>query len=140
MRILLVEDEALTAFVVADALAEAGHVVVGPAASVAAALWLVQQEPVDLALLDIDLGTGGDGTELAKCLHKDHRIPSLFVSGSPERARAANGVALGLLHKPCSPEQVVSAVTAVPVLLAGETPDVVPRALELFPSQERLRA
>jgi DNA-binding response OmpR family regulator len=110
---------------------------VGPVAFVEAGLHLVQQEAVDLALLNVFLGSGGDGVEMAACLHHDHAIPSLFVSGNPARARNASTVALGVLHKPCCPDEVVSAVAVVPVLLTGKTPEVVPPALELFPRRER---
>ncbi len=55
-RILLVEDEPLIAFDVADHLRRAGFEVVGPAASVSAALTLLNSQGCDVAVLDVNLG------------------------------------------------------------------------------------
>ena len=55
-RVLIVEDEPLIAFDVADHLREAGFEIVGPAASVSAALKLLNSEGCDLAVLDVNLG------------------------------------------------------------------------------------
>ena len=55
-RVLLVEDEPLIAFDVADHLIEAGFEVVGPATSVSAALKLIEGQGCDLAVLDVNLG------------------------------------------------------------------------------------
>jgi DNA-binding response OmpR family regulator len=55
-RVLVVEDEPLIAFDVADHLREAGFEVVGPAASVSAALKLIESQGCDLAVLDVNLG------------------------------------------------------------------------------------
>ena len=55
-RVLVVEDEPLIAFDVADHLREAGFEVVGPAASVSAALKLLESQGCDLAVLDVNLG------------------------------------------------------------------------------------
>ncbi len=55
-RVLVVEDEPLIAFDVADHLREAGFEVVGPVASVSAALKLLNSQGCDLAVLDVNLG------------------------------------------------------------------------------------
>jgi DNA-binding response OmpR family regulator len=55
-RVLVVEDEPLIAFDVADYLQMAGFEVVGPAASVTAALKLLESHGCDIAVLDVNLG------------------------------------------------------------------------------------
>jgi CheY-like chemotaxis protein len=55
-RILLVEDEAIVAMMMEDALFDAGAGVVGPVASVAEALALLSHNPqLDAAILDLNL-------------------------------------------------------------------------------------
>src|SRR5688500_12869369 len=126
MRVLVVEDEALISLLIKHALVQAGHEVVGPVSSVAKALRLAQEQPVDLALLDIDLGRGGNGVDLARCLCERQGLPCLFASGSTHEARDARDVALGLLNKPYGSKEVVLAVEAAGVLMGGRTPAQAP--------------
>jgi len=57
-RILVLDDEPLIAMMLEDWLIEIGHEVVGPAHTAAAALELVDREPIDGAFLDLNLGAG----------------------------------------------------------------------------------
>ena len=79
MRILVVEDEALVAFMLEDILADLGCEVVGPALHVDAALGLASEERIDAALLDVNLG-GSDVYPVARKL-EERRIPFAFVTG-----------------------------------------------------------
>ncbi len=56
LRVLLVEDEMIVCMDLEDMLRDLGCVVVGPAARVHQALSLINREPIDLAMLDINLG------------------------------------------------------------------------------------
>lgn len=56
LRVLVVEDEMLVCMDLMDMLSELGCIVVGPAARVEQALRIVEGEPIDLAMLDINLG------------------------------------------------------------------------------------
>ena len=56
LRVLLVEDEMLVCMDIEDMLEEFGCEVVGPAARVAQALAIVDEERIDIALLDVNLG------------------------------------------------------------------------------------
>jgi CheY-like chemotaxis protein len=60
-RILVIEDEALVSMMLSDLLTDAGCVVVGPAGTTQSALRLIEQEPIDCAILDVKLA---DGTSL----------------------------------------------------------------------------
>jgi CheY-like chemotaxis protein len=56
-RVLIVEDEVLVAMDLAGVLQRHGYVVVGLAGSVTEALALVRKEEIDIALLDVNLGS-----------------------------------------------------------------------------------
>ena len=78
-RILVVEDEMLVAMLEEDLLLELGCEVIGPVASVAAALNLISQERLDGAVLDVNLGS-----ELVYRVADKLRqsgVPYVFVTG-----------------------------------------------------------
>ena len=54
-RVLVVEDELLLAETLCDLMQDAGCEMVGPVSTVAAALRLIDQAPIDVAILDIRL-------------------------------------------------------------------------------------
>ena len=79
LRILVVEDEYLIATEIAHALEDMGHLVVGPAPTIAQALALIASEAIDCAFLDANLrGTSSAliATELAA-----RSIPFFVVTG-----------------------------------------------------------
>jgi two-component system, chemotaxis family, sensor kinase Cph1 len=78
-RVLLVEDNAMIAAEVVEALDAMGAVVVGPVGRLAAALRLIETEPVDVALLDVDLN-GTKVWPLAEQL-ASRSVPFCFASG-----------------------------------------------------------
>ncbi len=79
--VLLVEDEAMIGMATADALEDAGFVVVGPAGTTADALaWLARSKP-DFALVDLML-RNGPCTALVRELRR-RSIPFVINSGYP---------------------------------------------------------
>jgi DNA-binding response OmpR family regulator len=138
--ILIAEDDGLTALAVEMALRMDGYDVLGPTGVAEEALRLVESRTPDLALVDIELAEGGDGTRIARHLHRRYEIPLLFTSACAERARAHEDVAMGLLPKPYDPELVPGVITFLSRLTQGEPVDTVPRPLELFdPAPQRHR-
>nr|WP_210334910.1 response regulator [Mesorhizobium mediterraneum] len=79
MRVLVVEDEWLIAEDIAACLRASGHQVIGPAPSVAAALGLIGENHVDVALLDIQL-SGETSLAIAEELQTRH-IPFACLTG-----------------------------------------------------------
>ncbi len=65
-RILIVEDEPLVAFENEHLLGEAGYDVVATVDNHAAALAVIEAEPLDLVLSDIALNGDGDGVDVAR--------------------------------------------------------------------------
>jgi two-component sensor histidine kinase/ActR/RegA family two-component response regulator len=78
-RILLVEDDFLVASTLSSALAAAGCDVIGPASTVDEACRLIKLEPVDAAVLDINLSPG-TSAPIARSLQY-RGCPFLFVTG-----------------------------------------------------------
>jgi DNA-binding response OmpR family regulator len=78
-RVLLVEDEFLLSLVLAADLRAAGYDVLGPCATVAAAMEAAQSESFDGAILDINL-KGQLVYPVAEELAR-RRIPFMFLSG-----------------------------------------------------------
>jgi DNA-binding NarL/FixJ family response regulator len=79
IRILLVEDMFLISSAMSDLLEDEGAEVVGPVGTLAAAMKLAEDAPLDGALLDINLH-GQTSFGVATALRK-RDIPLVFVSG-----------------------------------------------------------
>jgi CheY-like chemotaxis protein len=79
-RILVIEDEGLIALHIEDALTDLGCSVVGPVRAVEEAINLLDRQPVDAALLDINLGGGQTSYPIADELGR-RDIPFAFVTG-----------------------------------------------------------
>jgi len=80
LRVLVLEDEALVAMLIEDQLLDLGYEIVGPAANAAQAIALCENERVDAAVLDINLGGGQRSDSVAELLSKQE-IPFVFVTG-----------------------------------------------------------
>jgi two-component sensor histidine kinase len=78
-RIMIVEDEALVALVLADQLAELGLSVVGPCTSVAEAKAVADKGDFEAAILDVNLG--GELVYPVADLLSSRGIPFIFVTG-----------------------------------------------------------
>lgn len=79
-NILVVEDEIIIADDLCQALEHAGYTVVGPADNAADALKLLADNPIDLALLDINIKGDTNGTELASIVRAEHNVPFMFIT------------------------------------------------------------
>lgn len=78
-RILIVEDEALIAQLLAMYLEDLGHEVVGPAATVDEALSILKLDPPAFAIVDCTLGTQ-ECTPIAEAL-SNAQLPFAFATG-----------------------------------------------------------
>jgi CheY-like chemotaxis protein len=78
-RILVVEDEALVAIALEDMLLELGCSVIGPALRLGPALEFAATEPLDGAVLDINLGDDRS-FPVAEILSR-RAVPFLFATG-----------------------------------------------------------
>ena len=120
MRILIVEDEALIAMMLADSLEDGGHEVMGPAATMAEALALCEAAaPPELAVLDINLRDGSNGVDVARALLERWGVLSIFASGQMMEARRARNVALGYIRKPYEAKTVLRSVEVAREVMSG---------------------
>ena len=127
-RILIVEDEPLTAFDNENMLGDAGYEIVATIDQFDHALDIIEREKVDLILSDIRLRSHKTGIELAQAASK-RGVPTLFATGHPYPAAAE--IAVGCLHKPYSERQLMKAIECVDRHLQGESIKP-PKGLELF--------
>jgi PAS domain S-box-containing protein len=82
-RVLVVEDEALVAMQVKSDLENAGHIVVGPARTLAQGIELARSNELDFALLDLRLGDDLSTLVAEQLLSRS--IPFAFSTGYEDR-------------------------------------------------------
>ena len=107
-RILVVEDDALIAMLIEETLIDEGCVVIGPAATLAAALALARDEEIDAAVLDVDLA--GSRTDAVADLLASRGIPFLFATGYGDRAAASAHANAPVIGKPFKLDALVLAI------------------------------
>ena len=100
LRILIVEDEILIALELESLLQDAGHEVVGVAASSEEALSAGAECRPDLAFVDIHLADGPTGVEVARSLAREHGIMVLVLTANAKRIPVGFSEAHGVISKP----------------------------------------
>ena len=112
-RILIVEDEALVAMLVEDALLDAGAEVIGPVATVAEAMALLDAAAPDAAVLDLNLA-GETSTPVADVL-ANRGVPFVVATGYGADGLPPGHARVPVLAKPYDPDDL----TATLVRLCG---------------------
>ena len=82
--ILIVEDEIVNAAITSKTIEGFGYNVVNAFTGEEAVDIFKKNNYIDLILMDIDLGSGIDGTEAAAIILKDYDVPVLFLSSHTE--------------------------------------------------------
>jgi two-component system, response regulator PdtaR len=127
-RILIVEDEPLTAFDNENILGDAGYEIVATVDDLEEALAVLDREKVDLLLSDVRLKKQQTGIQLARRA-RTKGVPTLFATGHAYPGAAT--IAVGCLMKPYSERQLCKAIECVDRHLQGEKVKS-PKGLELF--------
>jgi DNA-binding NtrC family response regulator len=104
-RILIVEDNALLAIELAQALASAGFEVVGPALTVAQSMAAIEKNGCDAAVLDINL-RGETSEPVAKELNR-RGIPFITMTGYARAQQPAVFERAPTFTKPVSMDLVI---------------------------------
>jgi two-component system, response regulator PdtaR len=112
LRILVAEDEFITAFDLCDTFEEAGYEVEGPHAGISSVMLACQKEKPDLAVLDIELADGLT-YELAQKLLEENVPVILHSEHSSVREIAARFPGATMLAKPCPPAKLLQTVHRV---------------------------
>jgi DNA-binding response OmpR family regulator len=110
-RVLVVEDEAMIAMLVEDMVIDFGSEVVGPAARFEEALSLAQNEELDAAILDINVG-GAVIFPVAQVLEA-RGIPLIFASGYGSGTVPTRFSSAPVLAKPFSYQTLADALRSV---------------------------
>lgn len=127
-RILIVEDEPLTAFDNESFLADAGYEVVATVDDLGEALRVLERDVVHLIVSDVRLRGDRTGIELAAAA-KERGVPTLFATGYSYPG--ASEIAVGCVRKPYTERQLIKAIEAVDRHLQGEKVKA-PKGVELF--------
>lgn len=106
LKVLIVEDDALTAEAAVQMLVDAGATPLAPCATVTDALTLISRQHVDLALLDVNLN-GMRSNAIASALTAKN-IP--FVAATGYGIAAAIAGATIVVDKPYTPEKLRAAM------------------------------
>jgi len=102
-RILIVEDERITAEDLRDILTDLGYTVTAAVSSGADAIAQAESSTPDLALMDIRIKGDLDGTATARILRERFNIPVIYLTAHADTAtvsRAKDAEPLGYITKP----------------------------------------
>lgn len=115
-KILLVEDEAITALAMVGALKNMGYETCKPVATGEKALQSLTDEKPDVVLMDINLSGDMDGIETASLMMETEHRAIIFITGYScgqvyERAKALSPVAI--FAKPVRPLDLKTAIDSV---------------------------
>jgi CheY-like chemotaxis protein len=103
-RVLIIEDEPIIAMDLQQLVENAGHEVVGLAASEDEAVAIAEAERPTLVLADVNLGAGGDGASAVSRILARHSAPVIFVTAYPERLLTGQDVEPAfIITKPFEP-------------------------------------
>jgi DNA-binding NarL/FixJ family response regulator len=120
VRVLLVEDEILTALDIEYLVQQLGYEVCGIAASAPEAVQAADDLRPDLVLMDIRLARGTDGIQAAGEIRTRFDIASLYLSAHTDAAtlnRAQATQPLGFIAKPYTQAQLEAALRAAVAVL-----------------------
>src|SRR5262245_47191441 len=127
-RILIVEDEPLTAFDTETMLADFGYQVVATLDDFNQALDYLDREEIHLVIADVRLHGADVGTELARNA-KVRGVPTLLATGHEPPPPSSHAV--GCLRKPYTERMLKHAIESVDRHLQGQNVKP-PKGLELY--------
>lgn len=116
LRVLIVEDDQVTALDLEKTLVRRGFLVVGTAHTAERALELAASEKPEIALLDIRLDNADEGIRIASVLREERNVPVIFVTGYSEEAlfeQAREARPAGFVRKPFSDAELAACLEAV---------------------------
>jgi len=114
IKVLIAEDDALTAKNIADSLEAEGFEVVAAADSGEEAVRMAEIHRPDIAILDIGLGAGKmDGIDAAEKINEFVKLPVIFLTAYADKQtidRAAATLPASYLIKPVNESQLLASV------------------------------
>jgi DNA-binding NtrC family response regulator len=131
-RILIVEDEPLTAFDNENILGDAGYEVVATVDDLHEALAVLDREEIHLVVSDVRLRKDQTGLQLAQAA-KAKGVPTLFATGHAHPN--ASEIAIACVMKPYTERQLCKAIECVDRYLQGEKVKP-PKGVQLFVAKD----
>ena len=122
-RILIVEDERVTAEDLRDTLTELGYSVTAAVANGADAIALAGQDPPDLALVDIRIPGEMDGAAAALIFRDRFNIPVIYLTAHTDGATVARAKQAGPLGYVTKPFQAASLHASIEIALERHRQD-----------------
>ncbi|MET0258969.1 MAG: response regulator [Methylobacterium sp.] len=102
LRVLLVEDEALILMQLEMLLEDAGHVIVGTAMTAEDGVALVHETRPELVLVDLRLGDGSSGLDVARAVRAINGITAVFITANSRQLSDDFEGAAAVITKPFS--------------------------------------
>lgn len=140
MRVLVVEDEAMTAMFLNMLLSEMGCTITGSVAKIEQALRLAQTAEIDFAILDLNLS--GESSKPVADMLRQRGIPFALTTGSDMRDLPADMGCATTLMKPYSEaelRQVIDQLRRLSRAPAGPRPETMEGAPARLLSQKQGR-
>jgi CheY-like chemotaxis protein len=109
LRVLIVEDELLVALETKSTIKDMGVTVLGPVPRIRSALDIVEKEPLDGALLDVNLGQRTTSYDIADALAA-RGIPFVFMTGYSRDILPPRFSARPVLSKPVVDTELAQAM------------------------------
>ncbi|MDX1696487.1 MAG: response regulator, partial [Ketobacteraceae bacterium] len=123
-RLLVIEDDYAFYLNLSEALSALGFDVCGYSDSVKGAIREIEEKRPDIVLLDINLGSGGSGINVAHYLSANTNIPYVFLtaySAADIMSAALATAPYGYVVKPAKPVEVKAALEAALIRYQLET-------------------
>jgi CheY-like chemotaxis protein len=135
LKFLIVEDQGLIAAQLEFIIKTAGHSVVAVAESGQSACELALHHRPDVVLLDIELGEGGVGVDIAPYLIETCQCEVVFTTANRRRIPDHYCGAVGVIEKPFTRIGLISALQFIVARIANiaDAPHK-PESLQLSPS------
>ncbi len=92
VRVLIVEDEAITAESLSEVLSQLGYITSGIAIDALEAIDILNKENTDIAILDINIQGDKDGIWIADLIHKKYNIPFVFLTAYEDEKILARAI------------------------------------------------
>jgi DNA-binding response OmpR family regulator len=118
--VLIVEDDQAISYPLQHGVRAAGYSVAGVATTVAQAVALARQSQPRYAIIDVDLGDGGNGIEVARHIVQAGPVGIIYLTGYPDLVR---GVDVGDAWMP-KPYRLIDLLNALEVVgaISGHQP------------------
>jgi DNA-binding response OmpR family regulator len=133
MKIFIVEDDVMIADLLDDCLTEAGYEVCAVVSTATQAVTAAQLHHPQLAIIDVNLGSGGFGSSIPARLGLTWGMGILFASGTGYIDPQVYTGTTGLIVKPYSMTDMLSALAIISdIVTSGVSARAPPRGMRML--------